>query len=516
MICIIHQNNKVLEVLDNRLKAIDFPSNKSIANTLFHIGNAYPDNLIIWCHKAYKYYINVDGFSNIFHHDCILASYSLSDDFYIPPAIGYVDQSIYIKVKKDVCYPTWLMSSDIGGIHAEVLNTVSQDLKRHSNFDYFLNALAKVGMQQGLFCYSSPQLLLKNAPYIQGSKQASNYTLFKFVKQHYKWHWFFILLVSFILFEKKFPLLPFLSSFLYRKKNCELDFSEIEIQSKRKIINKKEIDVIIPTIGRKKYLYDVLKDLSKQTLLPKNVIIVEQNPKKNSVSELDYLTSKNWPFEVKHKFIHKLGVCNARNIAIGLVESEWVFFADDDIRFKSNLIESGFLKIQNIGVKAINLTSLQIGENQNYFKIAQTPIFGSGTSMVKSDLFNSIKFGLRYEHGYREDSDFGMQIRNLGEDVVFIPNIIITHLKAQIGGFRKKHESPWICEKHIPKPLPTVMLFNLRYFTIPQNLGYKFLLFVKFYKSQSIKNPYRYLKTMQKRWDISLKWAHKLDSGRYA
>jgi hypothetical protein len=56
------------------------------------------------------------------------------------------------------------------------------------------------------------------------------------------------------------------------------------------------IDVIIPTIGRKKFLYDVLKDLSVQTHLPKNAIIVEQNPTQGSQSELDFINNETWPF----------------------------------------------------------------------------------------------------------------------------------------------------------------------------------------------------------------------------
>ena len=55
------------------------------------------------------------------------------------------------------------------------------------------------------------------------------------------------------------------------------------------MVDEATIDVVIPTIGRKKYLYDVLCDLRKQTHLPKNVIIVEQNLLLDSKSELDFL-----------------------------------------------------------------------------------------------------------------------------------------------------------------------------------------------------------------------------------
>ncbi len=128
-----------------------------------------------------------------------MASYSISDNNYLPDQIGYVDQSIYIKVNKEVTYPTWLMSSDIGGIHSRVLNKVLFGINKDRNFDYFLNSLAKLAMPQGLFCYSEPKLLLN----LEGSikkNQASTFQLFKFVKQHYKWLViFFILLLLFMI-----------------------------------------------------------------------------------------------------------------------------------------------------------------------------------------------------------------------------------------------------------------------------------------------------------------------------
>jgi glycosyltransferase involved in cell wall biosynthesis len=290
----------------------------------------------------------------------------------------------------------------------------------------------------------------------------------------------------------------------------EFDFNTVVIKSSRRVVQKKEVDVIIPTIGRKEYLYDVLKDLSTQSILPKNVILVEQNPDSNSVSELDFIKTENWPFNIKHIFIHRTGVCHARNLALKLVESEWTFFGDDDLRFDDQLIERALENIEKLGVKAINTICLQPGEKQTYFKTSQTPIFGSGTSFVKSDLLTYLHFDLRFEFGYGEDSDFGMQIRNNGEDVVFISDVLITHLKAPFGGYRIQHKNNWDNETYKPKPSPTIMLFNQKYLTKHQILGYKLLLFIKFYKHQSIKNPFRYISEMKKKWNSSLYWSQQL------
>ncbi|MCF7568971.1 glycosyltransferase family 2 protein [Sabulilitoribacter arenilitoris] len=511
MIYLIHQNNRVLKILNNEKKEVVFNKEKSIAKTLFYLAKTHPDELIIWCHNNYFDYLNIKELPNVFHHKRVLASFNVAENNYLPNQIGYVDLSIYIKINKKISYATWLMSSDVGGIYAEVLNTILYNLKRHSNFNYFLNSVAKTAMQQGLFCYSNPNLLLDKPNAINEIKQASTFTLFQFVKQQYKWRWIYILFLSYIIYEKKFPLFPLLRSLFYRKNKYDFDFTNIPLQSSRKIINKKEVDVVIPTIGRKNYLYDVLKDLSVQTLLPKNVIIVEQNPIEDSVSELDYIKNEKWSFNIKHKFIHQTGVCNARNIALNLVESEWTLLGDDDNRFEPNLIECFFIETEKTGANVGTSVYLKPDEKQTYFKTTQTSIFAGGNSFLKSELTKKVKFNLNFEHNYGEDHEFGMQLRHLGEDIIFYPNIKIKHLKAPFGGFRTNFVHPWGNEETPPKPSPTLMLLYLKNFTKQQLQCYKLLLFIRFYKNQPIKNPFRYISEMKKRWQVSLTWANKLD-----
>jgi hypothetical protein len=54
------------------------------------------------------------------------------------------------------------------------------------------------------------------------------------------------------------------------------------------------------------------------------------------------LINQTWPFNIRHKFTHQTGACNARNLALSHVESEWVFFNDDDNKFSCDLIEIFF------------------------------------------------------------------------------------------------------------------------------------------------------------------------------
>jgi GT2 family glycosyltransferase len=283
------------------------------------------------------------------------------------------------------------------------------------------------------------------------------------------------------------------------------------VQSSKGNILPKTIDVIIPTIGRKKYLYDVLCDLKAQTFLPINVIIVEQNPLADSKSELDYLIIETWPFVIKHTFTHQAGACNARNLALAQVESNWVFLADDDNRFGSDLIQMVFLKMKQFGVRAASTAYPQKNEIIKNKNVCQLSHFGAGNSFMDTSFLKDVRFDKGYEFGYGEDNDFGMQIRNLGEDILYFHEPSILHLKAPIGGFRTKPVLEWYKDSIQPKPSPTVMLYQIKHNTKKQTLGYKTILFLKYYNRQNIKNPLKYYRKFQKQWSRSVFWANQLN-----
>ncbi|MES2806304.1 MAG: glycosyltransferase family 2 protein, partial [Bacteroidota bacterium] len=61
-----------------------------------------------------------------------------------------------------------------------------------------------------------------------------------------------------------------------------------------------------------------------------------------------------------------------------------------------------------------------------------------------------------------------------------------------------------------PKPSPTIMLYKILHTTVEQRLGYKTILFFKYYQHQKIKNPFHYYDQFQKQWKQSILWANKL------
>lgn len=510
MIVVYHQNNRVTKVVSNHNELVAVEVHSSIAAVLMTLSHQFPQEPIVWCHQLLENSLNIDGIATLFHHTKMVLSFRPKSNNFFDNSIGYAEESLFINVNKKVSYPTWQMSSYVGVIHASVLNAIGDKIVCEPDLDYYLSSLAKLCMPLGLLCYSEPQLL-KSVEIIDSLVTASSFTLFRFVKQHYKTRWVFLLALNLFLYERKILFYPFISALFFKRRfNNKINIDDIVVQSSRVIIDKGTIDVIIPTIGRKEYLYDVLKDFSKQSLLPQKIVIVEQNPEPFSKSELDYVATEKWPFEIQHIFTHQAGACNARNLALSQTRSEWVFLADDDNRFEADLLKEVFQKIKKYGCKVVTTYYPQKGERKSHHKVMQWPTFGAGNSFLKSTILQHVKFNMAFEFGYGEDSDFGMQLRNQGNDILFLPEPSILHLKAPVGGFRTKPILKWHKEKIQPKPSPTVMLYLITHNTKQQILGYKTVLFFKYYKHQKIRNPFQYFAVFNKQWKQSIFWANQL------
>lgn len=510
MIVLVHDTNKVISC-QSEGKVLSLYHQKSLVKVFFEIAKDHPDQLLIWVHQDYQQAVNHHNFPNIFHHKRIMASYT--PQHYLPEAIGYVEQSPFIKVNPDVNYPTWRMHQDVGGINTSVIQALKPYVNKQKDFNYILHSLAKLGQPQGLLCYSQPSLLKPNTILKPlANSTASLKSVYRFIAQHYKWVWKHLLIFNSFIYESRLPILAWLKScFISQIKTQENLLEHIPLPQLQPVDKSKfDLDVIIPTIGRKTYLYDVLKDLAKQTLQPKRVIIIEQNPDIESESELDYLNSESWPFEIIHKFIHQTGACHARNMALDLVESEWVFLADDDVRLEADYLFRSLQLLQEFDFSVLVTECLQENEQSQNTDLKSWSTFGSGTSILSKEVIKTLRFNEALEHGYGEDYEFGMQIRNIGYDVLFSSKLILKHLKAPIGGFRSKPSLPWGNTVTFPKPSPTVLLSKILHNTKQQILGYKTLLFFITLRNKGLLYLFPHLNYFKKAWANSEYWANQL------
>ena len=510
MVVIIHNNTQVLEVLDHKFQTVNLSFNKQdhLTESIFKIAKQ-SQSILVWCHKDLKAFLNIEAIKTICHHHHILASFNTSQEYFLSSKLDYLEREICLKFNKKNTYGTYLMSSQVGVVYAKTLVKFENDINLKKCFNYTLNSIAKMYQRCGLFCYSEPLLLKDNYPALIGEK-ITNKDFFVFVKEHYKWVWVWFLSVCLIVYDKQLYLFSLINAQRFKQKTPQTILEVAHVNSNRIVLHQNSIDVVIPTIGRKTYLYDVLKDLSKQTLLPKQVIIVEQNGDLNAGTELHYLKDESWPFTITHHFTHQLGVCNARNIALKNLKNDWVFFADDDLRIESNLLQHSLNMSKKYGAKALNYSCLQPQQKQTYFNTGQTFIFGSGSSFVNTAILADLKFNTWFEFGFGEDTDFGAHIRLSGHDVVFASHINLTHLKAPMGGFRHPIPKLWDKEHVAPKPAPTMMLLYKQHFTDKQLKGYKLFLFIKLNAKKNPLNMRSNFKKFKNSWNKSVFYANQL------
>lgn len=509
MIVIEHKKSTVTNVIFGDSQISEFIGANAVY-ALAQLSAEYPNQIIVWFDKQVKHYLNLENIESILNQDRKLISYAPVSN-YFSSDIGYIEESPYININKNITYPTWLMSSCVGAAFSQTIAQFDSRFFQINNLDLFLNSVAKHYMPLGLFCYSEPRLLQKKTDYIQ--KQASIYELFRFVNQHYKSVWKYLLFLNLILYNKKIKVIPLLQSMLICKKKYkkEIHFNDVTLEVNHDF-QEETIDVIIPTMGRKQYLYDVLTDLKAQTHLPRNVIIVEQNAIENSVSELDYLENESWPFKIEHIFINQIGVCNARNIALKHAKSDWLFLADDDIKFSENFIKDGLKQMKLLSVDAAIFSCLVPNSVKNNNPVSQTTIFGSGCSIINREKSVNIFFSRELEFGYGEDADFGLQLRNRGIDVVYLPIPEIVHLKAAMGGFRYVHSHPWNNSKVKPIPSPTVLMYKKKFYTIEQLKCYKTVLFINSMGKEKGLKKLLFLSEFLASWEASKKWVLKLSN----
>lgn len=497
----------------NGIKDVAYDHSSELDIGLITLAKNHPDCGIVWYHESVEDQLNLDYFSSISTEPSLISYAPRGFDF-ISPEIGLVDQSVFININKQVRYPTWLMSSLVGIISPGLLNQLDAKNFKGVGLDFLLNSLAKKNLPNGLLCYSDPKLLKSNTYELKNFQRISQKDLYRFVLVNYNWIWSYLLFLQLLIYRRKSTFSLLLMGFLGKVKlKTGLQLDHTLVSKNNANLNAASIDVIIPTLNRKAYLFDFLKDLKNQTIIPNNVIIIEQL-QTGLKTELDYLKNDTWPFNITHRCINTFGACNARNLALSLVESDWIFLADDDIRIKRDFIENSLFQITQINANAVTFSCNESFTDCKDFKFKQWGAFGSGASIINSLLLKeNCRFDTRFEHGYGEDSDFGMQIRNAGHDIFYFNSPEIMHHKAPSGGFRETVKLAWDNERITPKPSPTVTLFNLMHLTDDQKLGFKTIYWIKNLINTPWGEKLKFLKEFSQKWHSSQKWAMKLLEG---
>jgi glycosyltransferase involved in cell wall biosynthesis len=99
-----------------------------------------------------------------------------------------------------------------------------------------------------------------------------------------------------------------------------------------------KISVVTPTLRRPVEVLDLLENLSKQTILPSEVILVDGAPTGENETEIAVKKVLNsFPFEVRY-VRHGGGTAIQRNVGIDVATGDFIMLVDDDVRLEKDFL----------------------------------------------------------------------------------------------------------------------------------------------------------------------------------
>lgn len=235
------------------------------------------------------------------------------------------------------------------------------------------------------------------------------------------------------------------------------------------------VDVVIPTMGRPDHLLNVLRDLAAQTVPPQRVVIIEQHPPGSAYAPLPDLAAGAWPFAIQQERVAWAGACRARNQGLATGDAPWVLLLDDDVRLPVEWLAHLLAVATAYAVGAVTSATYLPQQSPPAGGVpCLWPGFAGGVSLVARPATAAVRgFDQRIEGGFGEDTDYGIQLRQVGTTIVYTAAYPVLHLKAPVGGFRYPFPHPWLADPVPPRPSPTVLYAQRKHSTPTMQAGYR-------------------------------------------
>jgi GT2 family glycosyltransferase len=216
-----------------------------------------------------------------------------------------------------------------------------------------------------------------------------------------------------------------------------------------------EFTVVICTYKRHAIIGKCLINILKNSILPKKIIIVDQNHNSLSVQKIKKIFNNyNYKNFIILKNIINKGLTKSKNISLNHCSTKYIFFIDDDIflenyyfykcldliskkkalgvcgiisNFQNNLIKNFIYYLFNFNIFRDNryyfINHMKLKKYKSYSKVFQLP---GGITCFDKKIFNKISFDEKYlTHNY-EDVEFNLRLRkNFNQSNLFI------HLNAK-------------------------------------------------------------------------------------
>lgn len=236
------------------------------------------------------------------------------------------------------------------------------------------------------------------------------------------------------------------------------------------------VSVIIPTLGRYLFLPGALESLQRQSVRPREVVVVDQNPEAEREPQV-YEGYDDLNLRVIYQ--DERGQSLARNGGLESVSGEWVLLFDDDSVAHDNLIEAHLNALCDGRFDTSTGVSLPPQESPEseyqlplqfrHARLAQT--FDTGNSFLRTETARALG-GLdrNYDFGPATDLDFGTRLYQSGARIAHNPQAARIHFKAPMGGLRVHGALKYNTDSGMLNPFPPVTLsyYGLRFLTRKQ------------------------------------------------
>jgi glycosyltransferase involved in cell wall biosynthesis len=405
---------------------------------------------------------------------------------------------------------SWRINPFQMAIRKSVWEQVKESIRDYENhcmaaFDIGFNLIRYQGGTV-LYCKG---LFPQGGNNLQAISPKDRYTFF--IKNFKKEHAFYMLFRRGVWRWKEWQALNFAIKY-YRPK---IERPVVPVRSLKEFKGNPTVSYIIPTMMRQEWTHRLLTDLSNQTYVPTEVIVVDATPpeqRKEGIYE-----TINYPFTLKVHWQTTQGSCRARNEALADSSGEYIIFGDDDIRLPEDFVAVHIQFLQTYQVPACNGLDIRADHqvqdlNDLYRKVNElgelrwksgvSYMFSNANSCIHRSVLDQLKGNdINYDGGYGEDSDFGYSIFKAGKLVLVNPYAVNLHLKPPVGGYRHwgkesakkgkaRKQQPWELDKPVtgwpPVPSPTIMYFNIKHYPQEQVNEYTWkYFFLYFFKDRS-------------------------------
>ncbi len=291
---------------------------------------------------------------------------------------------------------------------------------------------------------------------------------YRFIRKNFHAFWvFYVLVIRLLSFKNPFKDIPaFLKTRHIKRcgfKNKILLYSDYYSFQSDLIKEMPFISIVIPTLNRYEYLKDVLQDLEKQTYTHFEVIIVDQSEPYDS----NFYT--NYNLDIKLIRQEEKALWLARNTAVKAASSGFIALSEDDVRVKSNWLESHLKCLDffqaDISAGVFYPEGKSIPKSRSFFASASQ--FATGNALLKKSIFKKVGlFDRQFEKGRMGDGEFGLRCFLAGFKSISNPEASCVDVKAGIGGLREMGNWDAFRPKNIfaPRPIPSVLYFFRTYF----------------------------------------------------